>query len=262
MANNDNDLLLLEEIAAGAGKIAMKYFKSKNQVWMKSGNSPVSDADMAVNDYLQQHLMAARPDYGWLSEETEDNSLRMSQTKIFVVDPIDGTRGFIDGRKQWCISIAIVEAGRPVAAVLECPVLGETYCTKTGDRARLNGSVIHTAQSAQINRVTGSRKINEIVAAASKSKIDVSSFVPSLAYRIAMVAAGKIDLAIARPGAHDWDLAAVDLIVTNAGGHLVGADGQRLIYNRKNLRHGALFACPIKLQKSALELAKSTGILH
>ena len=262
MENNDQDLLLLEEVVSAAGRLAMGFFKSDNEVWMKSGNSPVSQADMAVNDYLQKHLLAARPDYGWLSEETEDDGSRLARQRVFMVDPIDGTRGFIKGLSEWCISVAIIEAGRPVAALLECPALGQTFATKAGGGSTINGKKIAATRSVKISNATGSHKINELLAASHSQEIEVMPFIPSLAYRIALVAAGKIDLALARPGAHDWDLAAVDLILANAGGELTDIEGAKLRYDRQNLRHQSLIACSTNLLKPALELANCAGILH
>lgn len=263
MAENDvQDLALLEEIVGEAGKIALKYFKSDNEVWMKPGDSPVSQADIEVNDFLQYHLRSARPHYGWISEETEDSEERHELEKTFVVDPIDGTRGFINGQDQWCISVAIVTGGRPVVAVLECPALAERYSARHGTNSQLNGKPINVACSPQIASATGSRKINELISNSTEHKIMVTDFVPSLAYRIVMVANGSVDVALARPGAHEWDLAAADLILANAGGSLIDLQGRILRYNRKNLRHEALIASSSKLQNSAIKLAKSAGILH
>ena len=261
-ANNDQDLQLLEEVVSAAGKLAMGFFKSDNEVWMKPGDSPVSQADLSVNDYLQKHLLAARPDYGWLSEETEDDGSRLERQRVFMVDPIDGTRGFIKGLDQWCISVASIETGRPVAGILECPALAQIFTATTATNSAINGEKIAVSDSVKITNATGSRKINETLATSHSPEIKTVPFIPSLAYRIALVAAGKIDLALARPGAHDWDLAAVDLILANAGGKLVDLEGRELRYDRQNLRHEALIACSTKLEKPALELANCAGILH
>ena len=247
---------------SAAGDIAMQYFKSENQVWMKPGDSPVSQADFAVNEYLEKHLLVARPDYGWMSEETEDTKARLEKQRIFVVDPIDGTRGFINGSDKWCISVAIVENGKPVVGVLQCPVLDEQYCAVAGVNTTLNGNDISVTRSSKIKQVTGSQKINDLVNASLKGEVAAKQFIPSLAYRIAMVANAQIDVAFARPGAHEWDIAAADLILSNAGGALVDLQGNTLEYNCKNLRREALLATPVELQNSAIELAKSAGILH
>ncbi|RUU48953.1 3'(2'),5'-bisphosphate nucleotidase CysQ, partial [Mesorhizobium sp. M2C.T.Ca.TU.002.02.1.1] len=122
-----DDLALLRDAAREAGAIAMGYFGNNPQVWMKGGTSPVSEADHAADAYLRETLLRARPDYGWLSEETADDHARLSARRTFVVDPIDGTRGFLDGLHSWCVSVAVVEEGRSLAGVLECPAKGETY---------------------------------------------------------------------------------------------------------------------------------------
>lgn len=266
MENNSQDfskdLELLQNVAIEAGRIALKYYKSDNEVWMKPGDSPVSQADFAVNDYLQKHLQGERANYGWISEETEDNDKRLDQNRVFIVDPIDGTRGFINGLDQWCISIAIVENDRPVAAVLECPALNESYSAAVNSSSSLNGDVLIGAQASNITKVTGSRKINDLINADSDGHVHATEFVPSLAYRIAMVANGSIDVAFARPGAHEWDLAAADLILENTGGCLIDKNGRPLKYNRRKLHQGSLIACSKDLTNPAIKLAKSAGILH
>ena len=118
----DEDLSLLRAAAVEAGRIALGYFRQNPEVWLKGGSSPVSEADYAVDRYLKETLLAARPDYGWLSEETADHPARLASRRTFVVDPIDGTRGFLEGGSRWCVSVAVVEAGRSVAGVIEAPV--------------------------------------------------------------------------------------------------------------------------------------------
>ena len=133
------DLALLVEAAREAGRIALRFFRQSPEVWMKGGTSPVSEADYAADKFLNETLLAARPDYGWLSEETADDAARLSARRTFVVDPIDGTRGFLEGRREWCVSIAVVERGRSIAGVLECPAKKETYSAVLGGGAFKNG---------------------------------------------------------------------------------------------------------------------------
>ena len=133
------DLALLVEAAQEAGRIAMRYFKNDPEVWMKGGTSPVSEADYAVDAFLRETLLDARPDYGWLSEETIDDAARLSARRTFVVDPIDGTRGFLEGNSRWCVSVAVVELGNSLAGVLECPARKETFAAKLGGGAFRNG---------------------------------------------------------------------------------------------------------------------------
>ena len=228
----DHDLIC--EVAQQAGRMALEHFtRGGHTVTWKGGVSPVTAADMAVDKYLRETLRAARPDYGWLSEETADTAVahRMAAPRTFVVDPIDGTRGFIEGRPQWCISIAVVEAGRPVAAVLECPAIGETFAAEAGRGASLNGQPLKLAALSGAPAVVAGPKpvVDRHVALAGP--VERHPHVPSLAYRIALVAAGRLDGTYVRPAANDWDVAAADLVLAQAGGRLCDAAGKDLVYN-------------------------------
>jgi myo-inositol-1(or 4)-monophosphatase len=260
----EDDLALLLDAGAEAGRIAMGYFAehAPNEVWTKQGNSPVSEADLAVDDYLRRMLLSARPDYGWLSEETEDTAHRLTADRLFVVDPIDGTRGFLAGRKEWCISMAIVENERPVAGVLECPAMGRRFSASAETPAQLNGNPIPKLIKNSVKTVTASRKLNVILESQYHSELEVLPFIPSLAYRIAMVATGEIDAAFARPGAHDWDLAAAEIILQQSGGVLTDIAGQPKRYNQQSPRSGSLLASGISNHTALMKLAKSGGFLH
>ncbi len=150
LAGADEDLALLRDAAREAGVIALRYFGKNPEVWMKGGTSPVSEADYAADTYLRNTLLAARPDYGWLSEETADGPERLTARRVFVVDPIDGTRGFLDGLKFWCVSVAVVEDGKPIAGVLECPAAHETYWATPGGGAFFNGERIKVRNTPAI----------------------------------------------------------------------------------------------------------------
>lgn len=240
MENYQKDLDLIEQAGKQAGRIALKFFGGENQVWTKSGDSPVSQADFAVDKFLKDTLLAARPDYGWLSEETEDDEKRLKAKRVFVVDPIDGTRGFIAGSNQWCISIAIVENQQPIAGVLECPALRETFKSSRGAGSYLNNARLSIRDNTTIKTLSGSKKM--IAELSDQDQIDVHPFIPSLAYRIAMVATGKLDAAIARPGAHEWDIAAAEMILNEVGCQLVGLTQQSHLYNQLNHRVDVLLA--------------------
>lgn len=130
------DLDLIRDAAEAAGRLALAERDAGLKVWSKSGGSPVTSADMAVDQLLKDTLLSARPGHGWLSEETTDKADRLSNRRIFVVDPIDGTVAYMKGKPWWCIPIAIVEDGRPVAAVIHAPALGETFTATLGGGAR------------------------------------------------------------------------------------------------------------------------------
>ena len=177
------------------------------------------------------------------------------------MDPIDGTRGFLAGRNEWCVSIGIVEHARPVVGVLQCPALKEEFAAMEGGGAYLNGKALELLGGSEVKSITGSRKLNDAMKASAHT-LDVVDFVPSLAYRIAMVATGQLDAALARPGAHDWDLAAAHVILNEAGGVITDPQGKPRSYNQTSPRSGALLASGEKAHARLMELAKSGGFLH
>lgn len=239
-----DDLHLIVDAAKQAGKVALGYFNQAPEVWWKNeGRSPVSAADFAANETLEAVLRAARPDYGWLSEETDDDEQRLARSTLFIIDPIDGTRAFIGGLDLWCVSVAVVHDGRPVAGVLYAPALDELYEATAEGVARKNGQVLTVSPSQQ---GTSRFAIAEDVLAGFpdelRTRIERVKHVPSLAYRIAMVADGRIDGTFVKRNSHDWDLAAADLILERAGGRLVDLAGRDVIYNRPRVSHDELCA--------------------
>jgi myo-inositol-1(or 4)-monophosphatase len=249
-ATFDADLKILEDAALEAGELALTFFGRDPETWFKGkGNkSPVSEADIAVDRFLADRLLTARPDYGWLSEETADDPVRLEHDRVFIVDPIDGTRAFLAGGDEWTVSIAVVENGRPVAGAVYCPRRQEMFLARRGGGTKLNQSDISvSARNETIGaRLTGPHSImtNKEVLAAGFEATDV---LRSLAYRLAMVACGRADVGAARSGPSDWDLAAADLLVQEAGGKLTDLTGRGLIYNRPKTRHPALVAAPARL---------------
>ncbi len=253
---NAADCSLVTELTNEAAAIALSWFKQDPEVWWKEGKSPVSEADYAVDTFLKEKLRAARPDYGWLSEETLDNSDRLNARRTFVVDPIDGTRGFINGMDKWCVSVAIVEDNRPVVAVLAAPVLGETIVARVGQGVALNDTPIAVRTPGDPMVMTGSRAFLSEASEGLEERVVKTPFIPSLAWRIAEVAAGRLDVALARGSARDWDLAAADLIVHEAGGKLTDLHGKILTYNCKSTRQGTLVAAASERFSQVLDIAK------
>ncbi len=239
-----DELSLLCDVATQAGQIAMQYFGQNPQIWLKEGNSPVSEADLAVDAFLKRELLTARPDYGWVSEETRDDREQKSRLRSFVVDPIDGTRSFINGKDQWCVSIAIVENNRPVAGVIDVPVRGEVFAARLDSAALFNGQKLKvpSPKSDEILPIALSRSTMNELPSGFSSRVKPHPYISSLAYRIAMVARGDIYATFVRPNSHDWDLAAADLILQQAGGSLLDSYGQKLHYGLKDYSHGALVA--------------------
>lgn len=238
----EQELALIAAAARQAGEIAMRYFRASPQVWMKPGQSPVSEADLAVDSFLREHLAGARPDYGWLSEETADSPARLSRRRTFVVDPIDGTRAFIDGLDTWCVSIAVVENGRPFAGVLDCPALGHFYAAFRGGPALRNGITLGVASQPESPLLAGPARLIDAAELASGRLFRRKGHVPSLAIRIAMIAAGELDGTFVKANSHDWDLAAADMILEAAGGAVRDEAGRSLSYAGPDPRRGLLVA--------------------
>ncbi|WP_343316087.1 3'(2'),5'-bisphosphate nucleotidase CysQ [Brucella sp. BE17] len=250
------ELVLLRDAAQEAGRIAMRYFGQSPEVWLKGGSSPVSEADLAVDRFLKDALLSARPDYGWISEETVDERPKAARSRYFVVDPIDGTRAYIGGQKQWCVSVAIVEEGRPIAGVLECPVLDETIEAGEGRGAVQNGVPVRVQLPLEGQEVTiaSARAMTDALPEAWRERVRLHPYVPSLAYRIAMVARGDIAGTFVRPNSNDWDLAAADLILSEAGGALRDSHNRALVYGGASPSHGALVAASGSLLQEMLSV--------
>jgi myo-inositol-1(or 4)-monophosphatase len=251
-----DDLALLREAGKEAERLALSFYRRDPQVWEKAGGSPVSEADLAVDRRLATLLLEARPDYGWLSEETADTALRLERDRVFVVDPIDGTRSFLAGAKDWTVSLAVVEAGRPTVAVLVAPALGIVFHGIAGEGAFVDGRPLAAATVADLAtaRFASSRRYASAVTVAGPAR--KPRFVGSLAYRMALVASGEIDVAIAKPNARDWDLAAADLLVHEAGAKLATLDGARLRYNERDTTHPTLVAANPALFGDVVELIR------
>jgi myo-inositol-1(or 4)-monophosphatase len=263
VADRAADLALLIAAAREAGQIALGYFKRDPKVWTKGANSPVTEADLAANHALHATLTAARPDYGWLSEESADTPDRLDRRRLFVVDPIDGTRGFIDGNPDWCVSVAMVEDGAAVAAALFVPAREELFEATAGGGARLNGEAIRVSdrQALEGARIAGPARHLRAMAGHGMDPRE-RRFTPSLAYRFALVACGRVDVATARPGAYDWDLAAVDLLVQEAGGTLRDLEGAPLRFNDVIPRHPALIASTPGLASAAMAIIAEAEAAH
>ena len=225
-----------------AGALALSMFRTQIKNWTKDGDSPVSEADIAVDHLLRARLAGDGEDFGWLSEESVEDNRRLTARYVWIVDPIDGTRAFLAGLTDWTISAALVENGRPIAACLYAPATEEFFMAVAGRGATRNGASIATTLGASLAqaRIAGPRAFLQRLA--TVAPLTVMPRVHSLALRLARVAEGAIDVAIAGRHSHDWDLAAADLLVHEAGGELTPLGGGAVVYNRPVPRHGALVA--------------------
>jgi len=237
------DALLLEDAVREAGALALSLFRTELKNWTKGASSPVSEADIAVNDLLERRLRSATPDYGWLSEESADDERRLGKHLVWIVDPIDGTRGYLAGREDWCVSAALIEDAAPVLAAVFAPASDEFFFAAQGRGATRNGMSVHaTAGTAlDFSRVAGPKPLVERLSLSS-GEISLHPRIASLALRLCRVAHGNLDAAFAGGQSRDWDLAAANLIVQEADGRMTTLSGDAILYNRREVAHGVLVA--------------------
>jgi myo-inositol-1(or 4)-monophosphatase len=226
------------EAAKEAGKILCGYFKADYEIRDKGFHNPVTTADYASNEYLEKHLREAFPEYGWLSEETVDNAERLKRERVWVVDPLDGTKEFIEGLPQFVVSIALVENGDPILGVLHNPVTGETFAAVRGRGATLNDKSI---------QASGVEKLEEAEILNSRSETRRGLWKPfqphfrelksmgSVAYKLGLTAAGKADVFATLRPKNEWDVCAGHIILREAGAEFRVLDGEERIYNRKRV---------------------------
>jgi myo-inositol-1(or 4)-monophosphatase len=248
----------LEVAVREAGALAARTFQTALKSWNKTGGSPVSEADIAVDNFLRARLKSLAPDCGWLSEETEDDLARMHAPRIWIVDPIDGTRAYLSGRTDWCISIALVENGRPTLASIFAPMQDALYLAAADQGATLNGASVRATEGTSFDhiRAAGPKPMLQRLAKVAPTLI-AEPKVFSLALRLARVAASTLDVAFASENSHDWDLAAADLLLHEAGGAMTTFAGQQLIYNRAEPLHSALVAAGHSRHEAFLALVRA-----
>ena len=248
------DLILLEDTVHEAGRIARKFYGGDYKRWSKEGGSPVTEADLAVNKFLMDRLTTARPGYGWLSEENTDDPARLSRAYVFVIDPIDGTVAFLKNRPHFTICAAIVAEGRPRCGVVYNPISEELYSARVGAGARRNGAAIH---------VSARDTLQDCAMLGDRTQLTQAPWPPmhvqnrnSVAYRVVLVADGSADASVSLTAKRDWDLAAADIILSEAGGCLTDAAGAVLVYNRPTTKQSSLVAANPELHTEIVSLLR------
>jgi len=248
-----------ERLAAAvreAGALALSMFQTPIRNWTKGpSSSPVSEADIAVDSLLRERLTAGGDGFAWLSEESADDPARLGARYVWIVDPIDGTRAYIAGIPDWAVSAALIEGSRPVAACLYAPARDAFFLARAGTGATLNGTPIATTTGADLQNlhIAGPRNLLERLTRALPPFTTVPR-VPSLALRLARLARGAYDVAFAGGNSHDWDLAAADLLVHEAGGALTSFAGGNVAFNQAVPRHGMLVAAGRDRHAALIEL--------
>ena len=243
-----DDLELLERAGKAAADLVMGFFQRDPKSWKKDDVSPVSEADIASDALLREILLADRSHYGWLSEETEDNPERLSCESVWVVDPIDGTNAFLQGKGDFTICAGLVRGGRPVAGVVVNPVNKQTFTALAGGGAWLNGARITGPRGAMLGdaRFLSRKNVMKPERWVHNVPTTKPGYIGSLAYQLCLVAMGSYDAAVTVTRLHEWDIAAAGLILSEAGGTVTDQRGRRLRFNRETPRiDGMICAHPL-----------------
>lgn len=250
-----HDLALLTEAAREAGRIAMRFWRKEPKVWDKGDeHDPVTEADLAVNDMLKARLLGARPDYGWLSEETPDDLARLACEHVFIIDPIDGTRAFIAGEETFSHSLALARGGVVTAGVVYLPALDRIYVCSDSSPPLKDGQPIAASRR---DRLDGANILTtKANMAAEKWPGGVPevqrSFRASLAYRLCLAAEGRHDGMLTLRNAWEWDIAAGSLIAARAGAVVTDRHGAALRFNQPGALAAGVLALPPALHADAL----------
>ncbi|MFN3972836.1 MAG: 3'(2'),5'-bisphosphate nucleotidase CysQ [Gemmobacter sp.] len=252
------DLDLLTAAAEEAGRIARRFWRKNPKTWEKPGEGPVTEADMAVNRMLIAELRAARPDYGWLSEETPDDSARLEHERVFIIDPIDGTRAFIAGEEHFSHALAIAERGRVIAAVVHLPIPKLTYAAMADNPATLNGKPL----TAQVGKGAALATAPAFAPELWPGGVPPlrRAFRASLAWRMCLVAEGAYDAMLTFRPTWEWDAAAGALIAAQAGAVVTDTEGDAPCFNRPDPRVRGLILAPPDLHADLMARRRGPGL--
>tara|TARA_R110002049_G_scaffold44333_5_gene130029 strand:+ start:81423 stop:82202 length:780 start_codon:yes stop_codon:yes gene_type:complete len=252
-----DDLSLLIEAARQAGRVASRFAGPTAKRWDKPDDAgPVTEADLAVNEQLLATLRPARPNYGWLSEESEDTDARLAHDRVFIIDPIDGTRSFVAGETTWAHSLAIATAGEVTAAVVYLPLRDRLFAAAKGQGATLNGKPIKTTGIGDLAQATVLAARPALVAErwhGGAAPAFRRSYRPSLAYRMALVAQGRFDAMVTLRRTWEWDIAAGTLIVAEAGGASTTTSGAPLRFNNADPRVDGIVSGGTAVQRALID---------
>jgi myo-inositol-1(or 4)-monophosphatase len=237
-----DDLGLLLSSLKQAGEIAMRFHRKSPKTWAKPDGTVLTEADLAVNDFLGTNIQSARPDDGWLSEENPDNADRLRKSRLWIVDPIDGTRAFSDGMRFWGVGVALIENHEPILSGIYCPVDDVMYHAVKNGGAFRNGLPLTSPQSHGHAIVP---KLAKFPVEAAGLPAQVSSSWPML-LRFALIAEGISPAAISIGHKQDWDLAAGVLLVTETGGKVTTQSGEPLRFNQSEHAQPGLVAAQVQ----------------
>ena len=222
--------------AKRAGEVIRKFFKADYQIKDKSYKNPVTTADYEADKIIKEILMGSFSSYGWLSEETVDSERRLSKEKVWVVDPLDGTKEFIEGVPNFVVSIGLVNCGVPVIGIIYNPISEQLFYAKKNFGAFLGEKKIHCVSELELRNMI-------ILNSRSETKLGLwndykSSFkklkpVGSVAYKLGLTASGQADIFASLRPKNEWDICAGNCIINEAGGKLIDLHGNQRVYNSK-----------------------------
>lgn len=251
---------LLEEVTAIAGEaaaLALASWRGDFETWEKAPGNPVCEIDLSVNRLLHRRLTALLPEAGWLSEESADDAARLARRRVWIVDPIDGTRDYIRGRDGWAVSVALIEDGQPVLGVLDAPVRRQRWTAAVGQGARRNGERL--AVSPRVD-FAGSRTPVDALPKADRDLLMVAK-PNSIALRMAMVASGEADFLATLRWGNEWDVAASILIAREAGATVTDAIGRKLRFNQARPQFFGVMAAAPGIHAAAVDRLRERAIV-
>ena len=245
-----SELKITIKAAKEAGDVILKYYKSKYEIKDKSYHNPVTTADKEADETIKKILMNNFPDYGWLSEETVDSSERLLKEKVWVVDPLDGTKEFIEGIPNFVVSIGLVKEGNPILGILYNPVTKELFSASKGKGAFLNNERISCSSKEKTEEMVILNSRSETQRGLwnpYKDKFKVLEPIGSVAYKLGLTAAAKADVFASLRPKNEWDICAGNCIINESGGKLIDLNGKQRKYNlEKTLIEPGLIAGDVK----------------
>jgi myo-inositol-1(or 4)-monophosphatase len=257
----NSNLSIAKTAAIEAGGIILNYYKADYEIKDKGYHNPVTTADNAADTRLKEILMVARPNYGWLSEETVDSPERLTKDRVWIVDPLDGTKEFIEGVPHFVVSVALVENGNPIVGVLYNPVTAETFTAAKGEGAELNGEEIQCATKDNVGNMVILNSRSETrrgLWAPYDGTFGELRAIGSVAYKLGLTAAGQADIFASLRPKNEWDICAGNCIINEAGGKLIDLKGNRVVFNReKTLIEPGLIAGDIDAVDKTFEVLKA-----
>ena len=261
----NRELRIVTEAITTAGAEALRLASQGFETHIKPDRSPVTSADLAVNAILHDCLLGLFPDDGWLSEESPDSPARLEKARVWVIDPIDGTKAYISRDPEFCISVALVERGRPVVAAIFNPSTNELFSARRGGGLLFNDepTLWQEHRTSRQPVVALSPWEQEIGRFTSLEAHAARRPMRSIAWALALAASGRIQAVATFESENEWDVAAGALLIEETGGTMSDGSGQRLEFNRPNPRYRGIVAthsaCPDPVRRQLRALSGASG---